>query len=259
MYYELYIDVLFLVNFMMDYILLLVSRKILKCTATHGNICLGALTGSLLTCLTVSLPIPYAFIKFILFHTIVVIAMVKIGLRIRLNRTFVKAVVMLYVSGFLVGGVFQYLNQYVKVGSLFFALAVASYYISSGVLAFLASVLHIGQCKCEVTLYQEDRQCRLKAIIDTGNRLKDDLTGKPISVMDQQAARSLFGEGIPKGIRYVPYHSIGRKSGVMPVVAVDRICISGEEEQWVEKPLIGISEEDISAGGEYEMILNPDI
>lgn len=41
MYYELYIDVLFLVNFMMDYILLLLVRRMLKCTATHGNIWYG--------------------------------------------------------------------------------------------------------------------------------------------------------------------------------------------------------------------------
>ena len=50
MYYELYIDVLFLVNFMMDYILLLLVRRMLKCTATHGNICMGAMTGSFLMC-----------------------------------------------------------------------------------------------------------------------------------------------------------------------------------------------------------------
>ena len=59
MYYELYIDVLFLVNFMMDYILLLLVRKMLKCTATHGNVFMGAMTGSFLTCLIIVLPISH--------------------------------------------------------------------------------------------------------------------------------------------------------------------------------------------------------
>ena len=80
-YYELYIDVLFLVNFMMDYILLLLVRKMLKCTATHGNICIGAMTGSFLTCLVIILPVLHPFLKFILFHVVVNTAMIKQGLR----------------------------------------------------------------------------------------------------------------------------------------------------------------------------------
>ena len=79
--YELYIDVLFLVNFMMDYILLLLVRKMLKCTATHGNICIGAMTGSFLTCLVIILPVLHPFLKFILFHVVVNTAMIKAGLR----------------------------------------------------------------------------------------------------------------------------------------------------------------------------------
>lgn len=260
MYYELYIDVLFLVNFMMDYILLLITKKILKCSATHGNICLGALAGSILTCLVVALPIPGTFVKFILFHTVVNSVMIKIGLRIRWNRTFFKAVIMLYISGFLVGGIFEYLNQYVKVGSLFFAIAIASYYISSGVLSFLTKVLHMGEYRYEVTMYQGDRHCKVQALLDTGNRLKDEVTGKAVSIIGKKTAESFLG-GIPlNGVRFIPYHSVGKKTGVIPVIVLEKMCIlSDGEEQWVEKPLVGISEDEISAGGEYEMILNPDI
>ena len=260
MYYELYIDVLFLVNFMMDYILLLITRKILKCPATHGNICIGALAGSLLTCLIVAVPIPYAFVKFILFHTVVNIVMIKTGLRIRWDRMFLKALIMLYISGFLVGGIFEYLNQYVRAGSLFFAIAIASYYISSGILSFLTRVLHIGEYRFEVVLHQGGRECRVHALLDTGNRLKDSMTGKAVSIIGRQTAEELFEDAQLQGIRYIPYHSVGKKTGVMPVVVLDKLCILSEkEEQWVEKPLIGISEDEISAGGEYEMILNPDI
>lgn len=259
MYYELYIDVLFLVNFMMDYILLLLVRKILKCSATHGNICLGALTGSVLTCLVVVMPIPYAFVKFILFHAVVNAAMIKAGLRIRWNRTFVKAMILLYISGFLVGGVFEYLNQYVKAGSLFFAIAVACYYISSGILSFLTAVFHIGEYRYKVTLYWKSREYTVFAMLDTGNRLRDEVTGKPVSIIGPKEAGALFGGKMPEGMRYIAYHTIGRKKGIMPVVTLDRLRIYGEEEQWVEKPLVGISEEDISAGKEYGMILNPDI
>ena len=80
MYYELYVDVFFLVNFMMDFLLLLITRKILKCSATHGNICLGSLVGSLLTCFVVVLPIRSAILKLMLFHIVINVLMIYIGL-----------------------------------------------------------------------------------------------------------------------------------------------------------------------------------
>ena len=46
MYYELYIDVFFLVNFMMDAILLEILRKILGCPVSHGRVLLGAGAGA---------------------------------------------------------------------------------------------------------------------------------------------------------------------------------------------------------------------
>ena len=78
MQYELYIDVFFCINFMMDYILLMLLKKMLSCTATHGRIIAGALTGALLTCIVMLLPIPYAFIKLLMFHGFVNVLMLKI-------------------------------------------------------------------------------------------------------------------------------------------------------------------------------------
>ena len=46
LYYELYIDVYFRINLVMDYLLLLLVRSILKCTATHLRMLLGGLTGA---------------------------------------------------------------------------------------------------------------------------------------------------------------------------------------------------------------------
>ena len=50
MYYELYIDVLFLENFLMDYILLLITKHVLCSREPVWRICLAALAGALATC-----------------------------------------------------------------------------------------------------------------------------------------------------------------------------------------------------------------
>ena len=80
-YYELYIDVFFLENFAMDFILLAIVRKMTGCLSAYWRICLGALAGAFLTCLAVALPVPYAFVKLILLHGLANIVMVKIGIQ----------------------------------------------------------------------------------------------------------------------------------------------------------------------------------
>ena len=40
---------------------------------------------------------------------------------------------------------------------------------------------------------------------------------------------------------------------------IDRMHVQGENECWMEEPLIGVSEETISAEGEYQLILNPNL
>ncbi|BDZ78983.1 MULTISPECIES: sigma-E processing peptidase SpoIIGA [Claveliimonas] len=258
MYYELYIDILFLVNFMMDYILLLLIKKILKCTATLGNISLGALTGALLTCLVVALPIPWPLLKILLFHGVVNILMLKIALRLKWDKKLWKALFFLYITSFLLGGILEHVRQYVEIGSLFFVLAVGCYYISSGIWKILDLIFKTGQCRCDVELYVNGRCVTVPALIDTGNTLRDKLTGKPVNIIESQTAEELFGKEIPEGIRYISYHTIGRKNAVMPVAVLDSLRIAGENEKWVDKPMVGISEEKISSDGEYRMIINPD-
>lgn len=49
MQYEVYLDVLFLENMMMDFLILLAVKKVFPCSATYGSLLSGSFTGSLLT------------------------------------------------------------------------------------------------------------------------------------------------------------------------------------------------------------------
>ena len=258
-YYELYVDVLFLVNFMMDYILLLLVRKTISCSATHGNVCIGAVIGSALTCVIVILPIPYPLIKVVLYHSLVNTCMIFVGLKIKTIRSLVKALILLYIGGFLLGGILEFFHQYVRIGSLLLALAIAGYYIVLGIWRFLSYLQRWNQSHCKVELFLGEKQCRIKGLIDTGNSLRDPISDRPVSILDRKTAEKYFGEETRKDIRYIPYSSIGKKEGTLPAFQIDKMCVYGDSDIWVERPLIGISEEEISAGGDYEMILNPNL
>lgn len=258
MHYELYIDVFFLENFTMDFILLAILNKVLGCSVIYRRIILGAGLGAGLTCLLVVVPITYAPVKIILFHSIPSIAMVRIGLGTGSVPAFIRAWILLYVCGFLTGGVFQFLGQYVRIGSFFLVLAAVSFFAVSGIWNLLTYLARQSRYRCQVILLCGAKSLEVQALIDTGNCLKDDITGKPVSIVDKKVIEKLYGENDIAKVRYIPYHSIGKAEGVMPLITLDGMYVCRKEKEWIEKPLAAICEEDMTAD-RYEMILNPGI
>ncbi|MGC4018031.1 MAG: sigma-E processing peptidase SpoIIGA [Muricomes sp.] len=258
MYYELYIDVLFLVNFMMDSLLLLTVNQMLKCPTTHGRIYLGGALGSGLTCAVIAVPLPAA-VKFIIFHVVINTIMIKTGLRVKGKRQFLKAFGLLYIASFLFGGILQAIHPYVRIGSLFFASAVGCYYLIKGIWRFLTAQKELQKKICEITLYTDAGEKKVNALIDTGNGLKDSVSREPVSVVDKALAKSILtDEDVKNGFHYIPYRTVGKES-IMPVFRIRRMCVHLEKEQWIENPVIGVCEERVSEQEEYQMILNPDL
>ena len=258
MYYELYIDVFFLVNFMMDFFVLLIAKTILKCPATCRSICLGAAAGSLLTCLALILPVSPGGLKFMICHGLISILITRTGLRIRFYKGFLKAYIVVYFSTFLVGGIFTYFKQYMREGSLFVVVALISYALAEGIWKLVINIRQMDEILCEVLLINGTEQVKVKAIIDTGNRLMDDVTGKPVSIISRETAKKLWKEIPEEGFRYIPYYTIKGKEGILPLFTLEKMCLYLEEEVWIAKASMAVGEEKIGTG-EYEMILNPNI
>ena len=263
MYYELYMDVFFLENFMMDYLILFTAGKILHCTATQWRIFLGAAFGSLLTCLGILLPeknICYAVFKWTWLYIGAGAGMVLIGLKIKKVRGFLKAMAVLGISGILFGGAMGLMKPYFRRSlSLFLVLSVCSYQLVRGGLALLDYLRYIREYRCEATLYRNETVYKVNALIDTGNRLREPVTGKPIHIVSKDFAGKCWGKQPPGKIRYVPFTSVGQKDGLLPVIELDRMYIQGKKAFWVENPLVGISQEKLSEHGDYEIILNSEI
>lgn len=259
MYYELYIDILFLVNFMMDYLLLLLVKKMLKCSATHWRIFVGALLGAFLTCVVVVLPISNTFFKLILFHVFVNTCMIQIGLKIRSIRSLIRAVLLLYIGSFLMGGIMEVFRPYIKMGSLFFAVALSGYYVSLNIWKFISHLQRWNRYHCDVELHYKGQVQRIRGVIDTGNGLYDPVSEQPVSIIERKTAEKLLQGEWGSNIRYIPYRTIGKKDGVLPVLRIDKLQVYGEQECCIDNPMIGICEEKLSAKGAYEMILNPNL
>ena len=80
-----------------------------------------------------------------------------------------------------------------------------------------------------VTLRRDGRELKVLALRDTGNTLRDPITGEPVLVAGTDVATELLGlteyqiahpvetlaRGAVPGLRLIPYHSVGRSGGMM--------------------------------------------
>lgn len=104
----------------------------------------------------------------------------------------------------------------------------------------------------------------LTALVDTGNALRDPISGKQVIVVDQDVAMQLLGLGkqaleqplqtvaaqkIP-GLRLIPYHSIGCPSGMLVGLKMDEVKIGGE----TVDQIIAFAPQKIGSGKGFEAL-----
>ena len=268
MHYELYIDVLFLENFMMDSLLLLIVSRVFRWRRKYVEILLGGIGGSLSTCIVMIVSIP-AWVKVFLFYVGIPLLMILVTDKGRSAVQLLKEVLLLYCSAVCLGGILTLFRPYLRYVSLFYVLAVVG---TQGILLawkFLRIIKLNQERYCEVILYTDSGVYKVQALKDTGNSLTDPLSGEGVHVLDCRFYEQICkketegetteepetGKAEREQIRYIPYRSVGGSS-IMKVFRGRKMCVGREEKQWIEFPLIGVSESEISEDGRYQLILN---
>ena len=255
MYYELYVDVLFLVNFFMDYIILLFVWKVLHCETRHVFIIAGAGLGALLTCILIILPIPSVFLEMLLFHIVVNTCMIQVGLKAKNISVFLRAFFLLYIGSVLMGGILNAIGQYVKIGSLFLVFAILGYYLSLGIWNFLSKLQRWNSCHVRVKLIFQDQEVELDALIDTGNSLYDPVTDKPVSILTKE----IGGRFLQEEVRSISLRTLTNAESFLPLICIDKLWILDGQNRCYEHVLFAIAEEEFSKNGMYKVILNPNL
>lgn len=258
MQYELYIDVFFVVNFLMDFLILQIMKRVLKSNAAEEKILLGALAGAFSTSLLICISLA-GWIKLVILHLGISTWMIKIVFGFQ-KKDILKKWSILYIVSVLVGGVLTSIRQYVgksfEVFGLFLSAVICSYSLVMKIMEFLERYWKVSGGKCQVRLYLNGKSCKVSAIKDTGNMLYDSITGKPVHIISNNAIKKFTNEKVVL-MRYISYHTVQGDSEVMPLIKIDKMCICGEEEQEIKEPLLGISACAEFGDGDYDMILHP--
>lgn len=257
MYHELYIDVFFLENLMMDSLLLLAINRILQCKTASGRLFLSGALASLFTCVAVVVPFPW-IIKLFLFHVVINSMMLLTGLRIRSVSQFAKAYVLLYVISVFMGGIMTLFRPHMRFAAVFYGAAFTAYLLIANIWKLLVHLSGQQNKIVSVTIYTERGETTADALFDTGNSLRDFVTGMPVHVVDPGLLANITDSvESERGFHLIPYQCVGGSS-LMEVFHVRKMCVHTDTDRWIADPVIGVSKEPVSAGNEYKIILNPE-
>lgn len=259
MYYELYIDSLLLINFVMNlYLLELVNRSMLR-TATRRRILGGAALGAVLYLLSFLIPGP-GWLKLILGVLLSALGMIVVTFRTKSLKGLLQAAEKLVMYSFLLGGCLLFLIQCFP-GIRRYLTSVLGI-LGLGGLLFMEILRLLERRKhqdiCRVTLVVKGARIAVNALLDSGNGLVEPISGKPVSILEKNVFESLWKDNKPEFYRAVPYHSIGKKRGILRGYQIPELQIEVEGAVKVCRDVyVGIGEDELTCGEHYRMILNP--
>lgn len=280
MYYEFYIDVFFVVNLFMDFLVLCLTNRILRGSAKPWRALLGALAGALGIALFFWLSKEINTVNILIFSIGMSFAMVWLDCRPCRGKELLAGVLACWGISFLLGGLLYALPPRAGKGILiFFTITFTAYWILNTGIRLFKYLKGKAVLRCRVILETGGQKIELKGLLDTGNCLTDTDTGKPVCVMEksrfsgmlekkqQDALESFcamedFGEGDAENLkpRFLIYTALGCERGLLPVVTADRLVIFWEGKKiCLSQAAIGLSDAPLSPYGKFEIIISPKI
>lgn len=261
MYYELYLDSLFFMDFAMNVFLLYLVNKVRGCSATCLRILLGAIYGAASYCFLFFLPFGGVIFKITAGMILSMCGMTAITFRCKTIVQLRNMFGAMMCAAFFLGGICLFLQESFSFLSNWKGSILST--VATGAVACLlgSRMAEKGKKKqnpvCTVMLQGTKQQVRIDALIDTGNSLTEPVSGKPVSVLEYETMKTLFAGELPEYYRVVPFTSIGKKKGMLKCFEIPKMWIECQDcERVYESVLVACSEEYVCREG-YRMILNP--
>lgn len=280
MYYEFYIDVFFVVNLFMDFLVLCLTNRILQGTARPWRALRGALAGALGISLFFLTAKEIHAVNILMFSLGISFVMVPMGCGLKKGKELPASFLTCWGISFLLGGLLYALPLRAGKGILiFFTITFTAYWILDTGIRLFKYLKGKAVSRCRVILETGRQKIELEGLLDTGNCLTDRNTGKPVCVMEkgrfsamlekkQQEALESFcslestgnenlGDLNP---RFLCYTALGCEKGLLPVVTANHMVIFWEGRKIsISRAPIGLSDTPLSPYRKFEIIISPKI
>ena len=271
-----YVDILIIVNFLVDYFLFLTSGYFIKSKAKNWRYILGALFGGI-TSVYIFLPLNNIF--FDLYIKLIICSICSlIVFGFNNLKQYVKSFLTVFIVTVLFGGIMTVVLHTFKPKGMTVINSVVYFNISPIILIgftvifyFLFMVISVflkpsavKSEKCNIELSADGKKTNFTAIIDSGNSLNDVFGKSDIIIADKSVATAIFGSvDINDNKRLLSrYRAIpcGTVSGcdLLDGYRCDNAKIKTQYSTIsIENPVLAISQLPLNDG--YEGIVNPEI
>lgn len=240
---KIYIDLLMILNFFFDFILLLSVSIILKRNANIYRIILGAFVGGISI---LSLFINFNSLTLFIFKFIISIFMVIISFNYKNIKYTIKNIIFLYLASIILGGFLYFLNiefSYKKIGMVFINNGLSVNVIFLIIFCPIIIYIYVKECLSlkinysnyyKINLYYNNKKYSLNGFVDTGNVLE--YFNKPVILTNIKIDIGTFF--------YIPYKTIDN-NGLIKCIKPDKIEINGK----AKKALVGFIDKGIKIDG----------
>lgn len=246
-----YLDILLILNFFVDFFLLLGTNRLAGYGPSYRRAALAAALGAAYSgcCL-----IPgFSFLGNTLWRTVCLGGMG--GIAFGFQRSAIRRCILFYLLSMALGGVALGMEK----GN---ALTLISAAGAVAVLCLLGFRGKLGKQFVSVELTYGEKQLTLTALRDTGNSLRDPITGQSVLIIGPEAAGKLTGLtkeqlkdppsaiSVLPGLCLVPYRAVGKQGGLLLAMRLHKVKIGSH----IGKCTVAFAPEGLGENGEYEAL-----
>lgn len=287
-----YIDVIFLVNFIMDTMILWLISIVDRRKTSFKRIVAGGGLGALLYCLLLFLPYLGSWMNYVLGSVILGIS-VWITFRPKTLKAYIRLKIFALLASVFVGGIFIAIFYFTKVSpviplaignfsiKLLLVLTVAIYVFIKWAGGLLISNVTGRDGYCRIRICFNGKSAEIMALMDTGNFLIEDERGNKIIIAEFSAIKHFFNteiqlmyyqklspqqilEGIKDEdfktrIQLIPFSSIGSEAGLLTAYKADFAEVLNEKNVVLKNALLVIYNGRLSTNKCCNGIINPAI
>ncbi len=288
-----YLDVLFLFNLIVNYLLLTATGQVLRLRPKRLRLLMGAAVGALYSA-AIYLP-ALGFLYSFLMKLLMSAAIAAAGYGFKSVRRFLKVLLCFYAVCFAFGGGITalyfffgggqdfYINNGVPYINISAPVFTAGFLVTFAVIWLSYRLFSKGPKSeiAELEIYAEGGSVRIPVLLDTGNRLVEPISQNPVVVAEYDRIKSLIPEpmrpvfecGVCDGVnlpdsdgdlrfaerfRAVPYSSVGSRSGLLPAFRPDKIVMRSKNATEECCPaVVAVVGNALSEDGSYGCLVNP--
>lgn len=262
MRYELYIDRLLFLNFCMNFMVLSLLNASYGRAAPRWRTAAGAAFGAAGYLAVLLLPFVPGWVKIAVGFPATGIGMLWLMYPGSRAGFLMKAFAGMMGYTFLIGGGILFLQRTIlRLGKQTLSITgvIGMGAVICCAVSCAAAWRRKKQCLYQVCFCFPERNIEVKAWMDTGNSLVEPISGKPVSLLEKDV---IAKQGImlpEEKCRAIPYHSLGKKHGILIGYEFPKMIIRMDgAEKTFEQVMVGLSEDKLFAGKDYEMLLHPE-